>query len=369
MRFIDPSFALALLGCSVCLYALHVEFSHEKDETYQAFCDISQHISCSKVLTSPYSRGLGLIGPDSGWLYQRNPIYGLLFYSLLMCLDWTRTRMGLRLAALLSAISCLTSVYLSYLLIFVLKDLCLVCCATYTINAPNMLWHITAGFLYVEMFVVFLFMLPLFSTRSWSKFFKSSWVKKVTAFSNYYFNFFLILLGLVLVEASRQVMNQRSAYTALKARPTDLRPETESLYLMRMFRAQRNLYIAGFALFMWFVFRRLVRLICDHAQISTMQEASLKQARSASDAAERLMTASHADDSDVVKCLKEQIRNLEKQLENEKQAHESVKQDLVTLKKQAQQTTQEYDRLSTECQELQSRLAILSGSSKDKKSD
>ncbi|KAF8566894.1 hypothetical protein P879_08030 [Paragonimus westermani] len=232
-----------------------------------------------------------------------------------------------------------------------------------------MLWHLTAGFLYAEMFTVFLFMLPLFSSRTWSKFFKTAWVQKVAEFSNYYFNFFLVLLGMVLLEALRQVMNQRNAYETLKSHPSDLRPETESLFLMRMFRAQRNLYIAGFALFMWFVFRRLVRLISEHAQMAASQEASLKQAASASAAAERMLNTSSEDDSEIVKRLKSEIETLTKKLESEAEAHQLAKQDLSTLKKQSMQTAQEYDRVSTECQELQRRLAILGGSSVDKKSD
>ncbi|KAF6767929.1 hypothetical protein AHF37_11375 [Paragonimus kellicotti] len=241
-----------------------------------------------------------------------------------------------------------------------------------------MLWHLTAGFLYAEMFTVFLFMLPLFSSRTWSRFFKIGWVQKVAEFSHYYFNFFLVLLGMVLVEALRQVMNQRSAYETLKSHPSDLRPETESLFLMRMFRAQRNLYIAGFALFMWFVFRRLVRLISEHAQMAASQEASLKQAASATAAAERMLNTSGEDDvsstgyrlglmtirfaprrrlisSEIVKRLKGEVETLTKKLESETEAHQLTKQDLSTLKKQSMQTAQEYDRVSTECQELQVR--------------
>ncbi|CAL8068185.1 unnamed protein product [Calicophoron daubneyi] len=232
-----------------------------------------------------------------------------------------------------------------------------------------MLWHLTAGFLYLEMFLVFLMMLPILSTRSWAKLFKSSWVKSVANFSSFYFNFFLLLLVIVLTEALRQVYAQRNAYNRLKEHPSDLRPETESLYLMRMFRAQRNLYIAGFALFMWFVFRRLVRLISDHAQMSASQEASLKQAQSASDAASRMLSASNDGDNPAAAKLKEEVERLTEELEEEKSARETAERNLTTLKRQAEQTEKEYDRVSGECQELQRRLDILSGSSLDKKSD
>ncbi|OON16510.1 b-cell receptor-associated protein 31-like protein, partial [Opisthorchis viverrini] len=265
MKLPNPVVCSAAVGCLICLYALHVEFAHEADPNYRALCDISETMSCSKVLTSP---------PDI------------------------------------------------------------------------MLWHLTAAFLYLEMFSVFLLIIPLFSSRSWAKFFKTGWVQKLAAFSTYYFNFFLVLLGLVLLEALRQVMNQRSAYETLKSHPSELRPETESLYLMRMFRAQRNLYIAGFALFMWFVFRRLIRLISEHAQMSASQEASLKQAKNASAVAEQMLSSKGNGESEIVKRLKAELEDLKQKLQEEEEY-------LVTLKKQATQTAQEYDRVATECQELQ----------------
>ncbi|TPP67505.1 B-cell receptor-associated protein 31 [Fasciola gigantica] len=232
-----------------------------------------------------------------------------------------------------------------------------------------MLWHLTAAFLYLEMFLFFILLSPLVSTRSWAKLFKLHWVQSLTTFSKYYFNLFLMLLVIVLVEAVRQVMNQRSAYNELKAHPSELRPETESLYLMRMFRAQRNLYIAGFALFMWFLCRRLINVINEHAQMCASQEASIKQAQNASAAAEKWMKAAGAEESEATKELKEVIEDLEDQLKREKEAHATLSNDFKVLKKQAEQTSREYDRVSTECQELQRRLDILSGSTPDKKSD
>ncbi|KAF7255415.1 hypothetical protein EG68_07109 [Paragonimus skrjabini miyazakii] len=148
---INPVMVLSSLGCLLCIYTLYVEYSVETDSNYRALCDVSEHISCSKVLTSPFAKGFGLVQSNFRLLHQRNPIYGLGFYIILMLL------------------------------------------------ARTMLWHLTAGFLYAEMFTVFVVMLPLFSSRTWSKFFKIGWVQKVAEFSNYYFNFFLVLLGMVLV--------------------------------------------------------------------------------------------------------------------------------------------------------------------------
>ena len=58
---------------------------------------------------------------------------------------------------------------------------------------------------------------------------------------------------------------------------------------MRMFRAQRNFYISGFTLFLYFVIRRLIILIIKEAELQVHLEASLKQAKSASNAARSLL--------------------------------------------------------------------------------
>ncbi|VEN62682.1 unnamed protein product [Callosobruchus maculatus] len=63
---------------------------------------------------------------------------------------------------------------------------------------------------------------------------------------------------------------------------------------MRLFRAQRNFYISGFSLFVWFVIRRLVIVISQQAALQAHEahyvlwvqpEASMRQAQSATTAA------------------------------------------------------------------------------------
>ncbi|CAH8599415.1 unnamed protein product [Heterobilharzia americana] len=185
------------------------------------------------------------------------------------------------------------------------------------------------------------------------------------------------MLGCALAEAVRNSWTQKQAYNSLKAHPYEMRPETESLYLMRMFRAQRNLYIAGFSLFTWFVLRRLICLLSEHAQMTASLEASIKQAQSASAAAQRMLNQSKLTDSDTedvypdtVEALKDELSKLTKKFESEEQAHKQTKRDLETLKKQSLQTNAEYDRVTQECQKLQYRLQMLEGGgSTNKKSD
>ena len=128
---------LCLSGILVSLYSLYVKHSAVADENYRALCDISEHISCSKVLTSEYSKGFGIFGRfvgDDSPLNASNSAHGLVFYSFLFLLgylDWPST---IRVILFLSVLANIMSIYLACLLYFVLHDFCLVCVTTYLIN-------------------------------------------------------------------------------------------------------------------------------------------------------------------------------------------------------------------------------------------
>lgn len=144
--------------------------------------------------------------------------------------------------------------------------------------------------------------------------------------------------------------------------------DSELQHSMKLFRAQRNFYIAGFALFLFLVIRRLVTLITALAQSDIQAEAAIKQAKSASAAAKGLMKdssskdetggdKSSSDNKDISK-LKELLQEREKELSKAKSNEE-------TLKKQAKNLTEEYDRLTTEHQALSKKLKkIESGETK-----
>uniref|UniRef100_A0A2K5EVC1 vitamin-K-epoxide reductase (warfarin-sensitive) n=1 Tax=Aotus nancymaae TaxID=37293 RepID=A0A2K5EVC1_AOTNA len=82
--------ALCLAGLVLSLYALHVKAARARDRDYRAFCDIGTAISCSRVFSSRWGRGFGLVehvlGQDS-ILNQSNSIFGCIFYTLQLLLD------------------------------------------------------------------------------------------------------------------------------------------------------------------------------------------------------------------------------------------------------------------------------------------
>jgi len=128
---------LSLTGIGLSAYALYTEIKMEQEEDFVPFCDISEEISCSTVFSSQYARGFGLIGDYLGedhLLNQPNPVYGIAFFSLMTFLSLFNRKFIATLQILLSLASVAMSCYLGYLLVFVIKSICVICVATYGVN-------------------------------------------------------------------------------------------------------------------------------------------------------------------------------------------------------------------------------------------
>ncbi|XP_075978412.1 vitamin K epoxide reductase complex subunit 1-like protein 1 [Anticarsia gemmatalis] len=123
----------SIVGILLSTYAMYVEMAVESQPGYKALCDISEYASCSRVLSSEFSKGFGLL-PEESPLKVPNCIYGIIFYCLIIFLS----TFDQLLVARLLFVGCLSSVamcfYLAYLLAFVLHDLCVVCISTYIVN-------------------------------------------------------------------------------------------------------------------------------------------------------------------------------------------------------------------------------------------
>ncbi|XP_018430751.1 PREDICTED: B-cell receptor-associated protein 31, partial [Nanorana parkeri] len=153
-------------------------------------------------------------------------------------------------------------------------------------------WTAVATFLYAEVFVVLLLCIPFISPRRWQKIFKSRLVQLIVAYGNTFFVVLIVILLLLLLDAFREIQKYGVGdQVDLKNNPVAV----EHIH-MKLFRAQRNLYIAGFSLLLAFLLRRLVTLISKQATIIASNEAFKKQAESASDAAKKYM-----DENDQLK--------------------------------------------------------------------
>jgi vitamin-K-epoxide reductase (warfarin-sensitive) len=129
--------AFTLLGIGISLYAIYVEHEASLEEGYRAMCDISEEVSCSKVLSSDYSKLFSYLGivPKHSILDQSNAFYGLVYFLIEGLLFWWQSSHSCGvLLLLMSAFAMSLCAYLSYLLAEVLHTICLVCYVIYAIN-------------------------------------------------------------------------------------------------------------------------------------------------------------------------------------------------------------------------------------------
>jgi len=125
------------VGIALSLFAFHVENKKQHDDSYVAMCDINEHVSCSKVFTSKYGRGFGLLQlflDEDSPLIQPNPVYGIIFYVTTFLLSFGNYVFVARIQLMMCILANSGSVYLGYILYFVLHDMCVVCISTYVVN-------------------------------------------------------------------------------------------------------------------------------------------------------------------------------------------------------------------------------------------
>jgi len=221
-------------------------------------------------------------------------------------------------------------------------------------------WTLIAGFLYAEIGVILLLLVPFISTRMWNKVFKSRFLKGLESQLIYYFYVLVAILILFFLDAIRE-MQKYSSEEQLQQQKGMSHLDTQMQMHMRLFRAQRNFYIAGFALFLCLVIKRLVSLISANAGLQAEKDAAMKQAESASRAAETFMKSgdSAADPADL-KEIKEALAKAEKEAA-------AAKKDRDSMKAQSESLAKEYDRLLEEKDKMERKANIMGAG--DKKDD
>ncbi|XP_066593971.1 B-cell receptor-associated protein 31 [Prorops nasuta] len=229
-------------------------------------------------------------------------------------------------------------------------------------------WTLIAGFLYAEIIVVLLLVIPIATPYRWQKLFKSRFLQSLRNQASIYFMVLIAILVLFLLDAIREMRK----YSNLEHNSDHAHLDAEMQGNMRLFRAQRNFYISGFALFLCLVIRRLVILISTQATLLAQNEAAMRQAQSATTTARTLLSDKTLEESaqndtneahnKAISELKTQIKELKAKNNTLESELEKEKKDKEALKSQAESLTKEYDRLSGE-------HAKVLNSSGDKKSD
>lgn len=163
----------------------------------------------------------------------------------------------------------------------------------------SLVWTLIATFLYVEIGIVLLFVLPIASPSRWQRFFKSRFLEMINRQAQIYFYLLFGVLVLFLLEAIREMRKYSQAgnnfgnlflwlvvklYKKKILLPwkwsdanAEAHPNVGMQHSMRLFRAQRNFYITGFSIFLILVIRRLVMLISSQATLLAQSEASMRQ--------------------------------------------------------------------------------------------
>lgn len=139
-------FSFLLLGFLLSIYALYVEYKALLDDSYEAFCDISAEISCSKVFLSEYGKVFSKLGivPKDSLLDQPNALYGSIFYVIIgfFIFFFSENQVGKLIILGLSTLSMVLCAYLSYILTEILQDKCIICFSTYICNFAIFLYSV-----------------------------------------------------------------------------------------------------------------------------------------------------------------------------------------------------------------------------------
>ncbi|KPI97084.1 B-cell receptor-associated protein 31 [Papilio xuthus] len=144
-------------------------------------------------------------------------------------------------------------------------------------------WTFIAGYLYFEIAVVIIMILPIFSPRRWHQFFRSRLFAMFQQHAALYFYAFLGVLTLFLMDAIREMRK----YSNSEPLPSHL--STEMKGHVKLFRAQRNFYITSFAIFLAFVIKRLVTMLIIQYELELKAEQIIKQAEDTVNQAKKAM--------------------------------------------------------------------------------
>lgn len=172
----------------------------------------------------------------------------------------------------------------------------------------------------------------------------------------------IIILIVLFLDAVREVRKYSSKEVGADAK---LQPNMFDHLHMKLFRAQRNLYISGFAVFLWLVMKRVVTLINQLASVSANTVALQGQADSANQTAKKCM-----EDNEMLKkalmegkgdkataegmeLLRKEVEKLQVELKGSGESLKKSESEADVMRKQMEGLAREYDRLLKEHQELQ----------------
>ncbi|XP_059191817.1 B-cell receptor-associated protein 29-like [Centropristis striata] len=221
-------------------------------------------------------------------------------------------------------------------------------------------WTAVAFFLYAEIAVNLILCIPFISARRWRSVFGWRLWNWLSPYWNKCFFTMIMVLVVLFLDASREVQKYSGPEPMHDAK---INPNLYDNVHMKLFRAQRNLYISGFSLFLWLIMRRIVTLLNqvavtmeDSAGLQTQMDNAVKAAKQHQE--DNLMLKRALLDEEKAMSAKNQQLKLEaEKLTNQvKAAEEAVRKssaEVEAMRRQAKGLAQEYDRLLREHHQLQ----------------
>ncbi|KAK0133093.1 tRNA-dihydrouridine(20a/20b) synthase [NAD(P)+]-like [Merluccius polli] len=223
-------------------------------------------------------------------------------------------------------------------------------------------WTAVALFLYVEVGVLVILCLPFITATRWQKIFRLNIWSSVAKFWNKVFLAMIIILIVLFLDAVREVRKYSNAEPGKDAR---LNPNMSDHLHMKLFRAQRNLYISGFSLFLWLVMRRVITLINQLATVQCTSAALQMEADNINQTAKKYMENNELlkqtlmqgkkgeATAEGMELLKKEVERLKGELKTSGDALTKSQSEAEAMKRQSDGLAREYDRLLNEHQLLQ----------------
>uniref|UniRef100_A0A2C9JGS6 vitamin-K-epoxide reductase (warfarin-sensitive) n=1 Tax=Biomphalaria glabrata TaxID=6526 RepID=A0A2C9JGS6_BIOGL len=128
---------LCLIGLCISVFGLYIEIIKSKNKDYVALCDISGYVTCSRALTSRYAKGFGLVDKifsNTSILNQPNTVYGMAYFAFQATLAFNPSSSAAVVQTAFSILANIGSVYLGYILFYIIRDFCVICVSTYVVN-------------------------------------------------------------------------------------------------------------------------------------------------------------------------------------------------------------------------------------------
>ncbi|CAG08712.1 unnamed protein product [Tetraodon nigroviridis] len=221
-------------------------------------------------------------------------------------------------------------------------------------------WTAVAFFLYAEIGLNLILCIPFISAKRWHLVFNWKIWKWLSPYWNKCFFTMIMVLIVLLLDAVREVQKYSGPEPLHDAKAN---PNVYDHVHMKLFRAQRNLYISGFSLLLCLIMHRIFSLINqvavtseDSKRLQSQMDAAVETAKRCEEDSQLLKRAL-LDEEKAMTTNNQQLKLEVEKLKNQvKAADEAVlrsKAEVEAMKKQAKGLAQEYDRLLTEHHQLQ----------------